>query len=196
MIFNRVNKPNSRRRQYAPAVCIIFFLLYSAVSNAQTFRAGNIKLYDFFNTFFIQEIPVEVSGLPANMTETFGLEKVSFTIHHHRVSDLKIQLQAPDGTTVWVTNRNGGVTGQNYMNTRFTQFGKDGLINNATAPFTGSYTPSGQFSFFTNNSNPNGSWKLLVEDLQAGEEGFLDSVTLHFGNHPAFIKQKKILFIC
>jgi hypothetical protein len=125
------------------------------------------------------------------MTETFGLEKVGFTIHHKRVSDLKIQLQAPDGTTVWVSNRNGGTTGENYINTQCAQFGKNGLINNAAAPFTGSFTPSGEFSFFTNNSNPNGTWKLLVEDLQQGEEGFLDSVTLHFGDHPAFIKQRK-----
>lgn len=159
--------------------------------NAQSFKNNDIKLYDFFNTFFIQEIPIEVNGLPNNMTEKFGLETVSFTIHHKRVSDLKIQLQSPDGTTVWVSNRNGGTEGQNYINTKFTQFGKNGLINNANAPFIGNYTPSGQFSFFTNNSNPNGTWKLLVEDLQQGEEGFLDSIVLQFGKTPAFIHQKK-----
>jgi subtilisin-like proprotein convertase family protein len=167
----------------------LFFISYRMY--AQSFSTTNIKLYDYFNTFFIQEIPVEVKGLPDSMTKNFGLEKVSYTIHHNRVSDLKIQLQSPDGTTVWVSNRNGGINGHHYINTQFAQYGINGLINNAFAPFSGSYTPSGQFSFFTNSSNPNGTWKLLVEDLQQGEEGYLDSVTLFFGNNPAVITQQK-----
>ncbi|MBC7652421.1 MAG: proprotein convertase P-domain-containing protein [Deinococcales bacterium] len=189
-----IKRENNYSDSWQPLATVVFFTIFlmgSIALNGQVFKTSNIKLYDFFNTFFIKEIPIEVSGLPNHMTENFGLEIVSFTIQHKRVSDLKIQLQSPDGTTVWVSNRNGGTTGENYINTQCRQYGKNGLINNAAAPFTGSFTPSGEFSFFTNNSNPNGTWKLLVEDLQKGEEGFLDSVVLHFGNHPAFIKQRK-----
>jgi hypothetical protein len=82
VVFKRINKFNSRCRQLALAVFISYFLLCDGIANAQSFKNADIKLYDFFNTFFIQETPVEVNGLPNNMTENFGLETVSFTIQH------------------------------------------------------------------------------------------------------------------
>ena len=158
---------------------------------AQSFSASNVKLYDYFNQFFIEEISISVKGLPAKTDTLFGLESIRLTMHHNRVSDLKIQLQSPDGHAVWITNRNGGVDGRNYINTSFQQFGKNGLINNAASPFTGNYTPDGGISVFNNGSNPNGEWKLLVEDLKEGEQGFLDSVSISFGSKPAFVRQRQ-----
>lgn len=169
--------------------CLCFCANNKTVS-AQVFFAKNIKLYDYFNRFFIQEIELDVAGLPAKTDSFFGLEKIEITLHHKKVSDLKIQLQSPDGSTVWVTNRNGGNDGENYVRTSFQQFGVNGLINNAKAPFTGNYTPDGEIAAFNNGSNPNGKWKLLIEDLKQGEEGFLDSVKIIFGEKPAFIKQR------
>ena len=171
------------------AFWVLCFCTNNKTVSAQVFSAKNIKLYDYFNRFFIQEIYIEVSGLPVKMDTSFGLEKIQLTLHHKRVSDLKIQLQSPDGNTVWISNRNGGTAGENYLNTSFSQFGKNGLVNNAAAPFTGNYTPSGELSYFANGSNPNGNWKLLIEDLQTGIEGFLDSVSIRFGSKPAFIRQ-------
>jgi hypothetical protein len=165
-------------------------LLIANSSLAQSFSADGVKLYDYFNRFFTQEIPITVKGLPEKMDTLFGLHTIRLTLHHNRVSDLKIQLQSPDGSTVWVTNRNGGVDGKHYINTSFQQFGEKGLINNAAAPFTGDYTPDGEVSVFNNGSNPNGEWKLLVEDLKEGEEGFLDSISISFDNRPAFIRQR------
>ena len=159
--------------------------------NAQTFSAKNIKLYDYFNRFFIQEIDIDVVGLPVQTDTAFGLEKIAITLHHKKVSDLKIQLQSPDGSTVWITNRNGGTAGENYIETSFEQFGKNGLINNAQAAFTGNYTPDGEMSILNNGNNPNGKWKLLIEDLKEGEDGFLDDVKITFGNKPAFIRQRQ-----
>ena len=170
------------------------FLCFGAnneMLHGQIFSAKNIKLYDYFNRFFIQEIDLDVSGLVTRTDTLFGLEKISITLHHKKVSDLKIQLQSPDGTTVWVTNRNGGTAGENYIETSFAQFGKNGLINNTQAPFTGNYTPDGEISAFNNGNNPNGKWKLLIEDLKEGEDGFLDSVKITFGNKPAFIRQRQ-----
>lgn len=168
---------------------VLYFLFQISSISAQSFVTKNIQIKDFQNTFYIQEIPIEVSGLPNKMDTSFGLEKIKLTLHHNRTSDLKIQLQAPDGTTCWVTNRNGKEA--NYINTQISQYGKDGLINNAKNPFIGNYIPDGQITYFTNGSNPNGTWKLLVEDLRAEETGLLDSITLYFGKHPAFIRQKR-----
>jgi len=186
--FKSNNLLNSRSLKRVSAILLITSLSLNTIS-AQAFKKYNIPLSDYLNTFYIQEIPIEVSGLPNKMDTTFGLEKIKLTLHHNRTSDLKIQLQAPDGTTCWVTNRNGKEA--NYINTQFSQYGKDGLINNAKNPFVGNYIPDGQITYFTNGSNPNGTWKLLVEDLRAEESGLLDSITLYFGKHPAFIRQKR-----
>ncbi|MBK8785442.1 MAG: proprotein convertase P-domain-containing protein [Chitinophagaceae bacterium] len=180
-----------RKRKYNLLVGFISLLIITSSVNAQTFKSSNVKLYDFFNRFFIQEIPIEVLGLPNAMNDSFGLESIQLSLHHNRTSDLKIQLQAPDGTTVWVTNRNGGLDGKNYIKTHFSQYGKNGLINTGKSPFTGNYIPDGQMTYFNNGSNPNGIWKLLVEDLKEGEEGVLDSVGIVFGKKPAYIVQKK-----
>ena len=178
-------------RKYHLLLGFISSFLFAISVSAQSFQTRNIKLYDFFNRFFIQEIPIEVAGLPTVMNDSFGLEGIQLSLHHNRTSDLKIQLQAPDGTTVWVTNRNGGLTGKNYINTHFSQYGKNGLINTGKSPFSGNYIADGQITYINNGSNPNGTWKLLVEDLNMGEEGILDSVGISFSKKPAHIVQKK-----
>ncbi len=185
-----IKKTTGRCRLFAFA-CLLF-LFNSNWIQAQTFSAKNVALYDNFKEPFTQEILIEVKGLPQKTTEDFGLETVEITLQHNRTSDLKIQLQAPDGTTSWVTNRNGGLNGKNYLQTKFSQFGEDGLINTAKNPFTGNYIPDGQFSFFNNSQNPNGIWKLLVEDLKSEEKGFLEEVKITFGNKPATFKRRKI----
>lgn len=160
--------------------------------HAQTFTVKNVDLYDNFKEPFTQEISIIVSQLSNNINGNFGLESVEITLHHNRTSDLKIQLQSPDGTTSWITNRNGGLSGKDYIKTKFSQFGKDGLINTAKNPFTGLFIPDGQFAYFNNNQNPNGTWKLLIEDLKPEEKGFLDEVKITFGNHPAKIKNRNL----
>lgn len=186
-------KINSLNRHFLEvSVYILFSLMLSTNINAQIFTAKNLDLYDHFKEPFTQEIPIKVEGLPNNVNENFGLEEIEITLHHHRTSDLKIQLQSPDGTTSWVTNRNGGLDGKDYLKTKFSQFGKNGLINTGKNPFTGNYMPDGLFSYFNNNQNPNGIWKLLIEDLKAGEKGFLEEVRITFGKNPAIVKKRNI----
>jgi len=122
------------------------------------------------------------------MDTSFGLENVCINIQHPRVSDLKITLESPDGTSIWLTNRNGRDTGKNYVNTCFRATGKNGYIHESLAPFTGEFIPDGRMEYFNNGQNPNGYWKLIVEDLKEGMAGELDSFSLQFGNHPAKLK--------
>lgn len=116
---------------------------------------------------------------------SYGLEAVVLTLHHERVSDIKITLEAPDRTSVWLTNRNGKDTGRHYLNTRFSQFGKNGQISASSAPFKGDFVPDGLLEFVNNGQNPNGLWKISVEDLKEGVTGRLDKVQLIFSNKPA-----------
>ena len=188
MILIKFLKTNKHFRVF---VCFLLLISIADNANCQTFTTKNVELHDFYNEYFQQEIAIEVSNLPKRIDENFGIESVEITIHHNRSSDLKIQLQAPDGSTAWVTNRNGGLEGKNYINTKFSQYGNDGIINAAKNPFTGNYIPDGQFSYFNNSQNPNGIWKLLIEDLKSEEIGYLDEVKITFGNRPAIIKKQE-----
>lgn len=162
----------------------IFITCFSSLS-AQTFTTKGIELYDYYGYYFRQEFKIEVSGLPSVADSTFGLESVLLNLHHQRVSDLKITLESPDGASIWLTNRNGKDSGENYIDTWFSQFGKSGLISAARAPFTGNYRPDGQLEFLNHGQNPNGTWKLYIEDLKSDFNGILDSIQLVFGPHPA-----------
>ena len=133
--MQHLKRTNLNRHLTKVSVYFLLCLIFYSKMNAQSFSAKNVELYDNFNELFIQEIAMQVSGLPDEIDENFGLESVEITLHHIRTSDLKIQLQAPDGTTSWVTNRNGGLNGENYIKTNFSQFGKNGLINTAKNPF-------------------------------------------------------------
>src|SRR5690606_4148222 len=109
----------------------------------------------------------EVGGLPPHINAEFGLGKICLTIVHPKVSDLKIELISPDGTGIWLTNRNGGDTGSGYYNTCFRVRGHSGYIHQAKAPFTGEFIPDGRLEFLNNGQDPNGTWYLLVQDLRA-----------------------------
>jgi hypothetical protein len=164
---------------------LMIMILFANNARCQTFTAKNKPLYDYYGYYFRQEIDITVSGLPGICDDKFGLEKAVLSIQHKRVSDLKITLESPGGASIWLTNRNGKDTGKNYINTAFLQFGKSGLISAGKAPFTGEYRPDGQMEFLNSGQNPNGTWKLFIEDLKEGEDGVLDSVVLVFGNKPA-----------
>ncbi|WP_205942959.1 proprotein convertase P-domain-containing protein [Pedobacter frigidisoli] len=164
---------------------VFTLLLNSLPSSAQTFTKKGAELYDYYGYYFRQEFKIEVSGLSSIADSTFGLAEVKLNLHHERVSDLKITLESPDGTSIWLTNRNGKDSGANYINTTFSQFGKSGLISAARSPFTGNYRPDGQLEFLNHGQNPNGTWKLYIEDLKKDYTGFLDSIQLSFSNNPA-----------
>ena len=132
-------------------------------------------------------LPIPVSGLPARMDTTFGLEKVILSIKHSRISDIKVELFSPDGTVVWLTNRNGK-NGQDYRNAVFSQRGFDGPISSAEPPFAGEYQPDGNLASINNGQNPNGIWRVKVHDLGPNTEGVFEKISLEFSDNPARLK--------
>ena len=166
-----------------------FLLLFTVVSIGQTFTIKGKELYDYYGYYHRQEFIINVEGLPEKMNDSFGLEKVCINLHHDRVIDLKITLQNPYGSGIWLSNRNGKDYGQNYVNTCFMQYGSDGFIHRAETPYTGAFIPDGQMENLNDGSNPNGAWIIFIEDLRKGLSGKLDSITLSFGTQPA-IKTK------
>ncbi len=86
---------------------------------------------------------------------------VTLNIIHTYVSDLRIRLTSPQGTTINLSNRHGG-SGNNYVNTIFDDAATIGIVG-GSAPFTGSFEPDDVLSIF-NGENPNGNWTLRVSD--------------------------------
>jgi subtilisin-like proprotein convertase family protein len=127
---------------------------------------------------------IKVSGLPTKIDGKFGLEQVCIDVVHTWDNDLEIFLVAPDGSTSNLALRNGEGD-DNYTNTCFTD--SAGLeIGEGDAPFTGEYNPETPIGCVNNGQNPNGTWKLVVNDNYPHEEqGKLVSWTLRFGKKPS-----------
>lgn len=156
-------------------------------AKTQEYKAIGGHIQDYSGLYYRQEFLCEVYDLPKKTDTSFGLESATINIHHGRVSDLKITLEAPDGSSIWLTNRNGRDLGKNYIQTIFCMDAKK-YIHESVAPFSGKFIPDGRMEYLNNGQNPNGYWKLIIEDLKSGYEGTLESFSLTFSNHPAKIK--------
>jgi hypothetical protein len=165
----------------------VLILVCSINISAQVFKGEGGHIEDYGGVYYRQEYLCEVYNLPGKIDSSFGLEKVYMNIHHGRVSDLKITLQAPDGSSFWLTNRNGKDSGKNYLATCF-DMEAGTYINQVEAPFTGNFIPDGRMEYLNNGQNPNGYWKLIIEDLCQEYDGQLDSFSLYFSHNPAKLK--------
>lgn len=152
--------------------------------SAQRFWAKGGKIHDFEHAFKIDTFYIPVSGIQDSINEDFGVGKIGIDILHQRVSDLKIELLSPDGTSIWLTNRNGRDSGSHYISTTFSSNGFKGYIHRGTAPFSGDYMPDGRIEFLNNGQNPNGMWKVLVQDLKGGISGELYYAWIQFEKNP------------
>ncbi len=169
---------------------VIGLMLFITNVSAQKFVCSGGYIQDYAGDYNRQEFLCELYDLPLSADTNYGLESVVINIRHNRVSDLKITLEAPDGSNVWLTNRNGRDSGRDYTNTKFIMEATK-YIHQAKAPFTGEYIPDGRLEYLNNKQNPNGYWKLVIEDLKAGFDGYLDSFSIVFGKHPAKIQMVK-----
>lgn len=159
-------------------LCLFVSVSYSVF--CQTFTGGGGPIYD--NTTI--DIPVTVSGLPTTIdTTNFGLETVCINLTHTYDADLTIWIVAPDGTAGLLFSNIGGGD-DNFTNTCLNVDAANNL-SSGTAPFTGTFNPLGQMGLVNNGQNPNGSWKLRVNDNYGADEGNVISFSITFGNNPA-----------
>ncbi len=160
---------------------LLLTLLAARLAAAQSYTAPGGAVPDN-NT--VTAFPLTVSGLaPAATSASFGVQSVRVTINHPYVGDLRVQVQAPDGTVADLSSNNGG-NGQNYANTTFVGTGTNSVAN-GSAPFSGSYRAQGILGSLNNGQNPNGTWQLLVRDTSPGDVGSLAAWALNFSANPA-----------
>lgn len=159
-------------------LCLFVSISYTVF--CQTFTGGSGPINDNATI----DIPVTVSGLPATIdTVNFGLETVCINLEHTYDADLTVWIVAPDGTVGMLFSNTGGGD-DNFTNTCFNMDAATSL-SAGTAPFTGTFKPSGQMGLVNNGQNPNGSWKLRVNDNYGADEGNVISFSVTFGNNPA-----------
>ncbi|HLG33800.1 MAG TPA: proprotein convertase P-domain-containing protein [Bacteroidia bacterium] len=156
------------------------FIILCFASNAQTtfYEAGG-PVPDLTTV----QYPIIVSGLPAAINNTYGLENVCLDISHTYDSDLIIKIKSPDGNVFILSNRRGG-GGDDFSGTCFRGNGAQGPISAGTAPFSGVYMPDVNLASVNNGQNPNGTWWLIVVDTAGTDTGNVNSMTIRFGNSP------------
>ncbi len=138
-------------------------------------------------------IPIMVSGLTGPVSGLkFSFDGSSCSsasgattvgLDHQWVSDLVITLTSPDGTTVTLVNRPGGITndGNNFCNSVLDDSAPF-FIQNITflnAPFTGTFKPANPLSAFDGKMG-NGTWTLSVSDVAALDTGNVRAFSLSF----------------
>ena len=102
---------------------------------------------------------------------------VSVNLNHTYVGDLIITLKSPTNKVVTLFKRRGG-DGQNLVNTIFDDE-STALLQNSTAPFTGSFKPETVLSAF-DGSIAKGTWTLTVSDRAWYDTGTLNSWQMDF----------------
>ncbi len=100
---------------------------------------------------------------------------VTVDITHTWDADLIITLTSPEGTSVILSDSNGG-SGDNYTNTVFDDDADDPIFE-GSAPFTGTFQPQFPFSAF-NDEASGGVWTLNVSDNAGFDTGTINSWTL------------------
>jgi subtilisin-like proprotein convertase family protein len=97
------------------------------------------------------------------------------SITHTWVGDLKLELIAPDGTTVVLADRPGGSgnSGDDFDNTTFDDEAST-TIAQASAPYTGSFRPQSDQLSRLDGHEQQGTWKLKVTDLAGADVGTID----------------------
>lgn len=137
------------------------------------------------------DVPLVVSAGPDKISSLIlsfdGVVDGPPGLEHPRVIDLQISLTSPEGTTVSLMGfvRNGADLRNTFIHDR-----AEKSIFSFKAPFdfppyTGTYMPFGNGtldSFLGENAN--GTWKITVKDLIAGNTGSVHQWSLYFNGEP------------
>lgn len=123
----------------------------------------------------INDLTTLNSTLSGFVTGTILDVNVTLNITHTWTGDLDISITSPSGTTVVLSEDNGG-SGNNYTNTVFDDSGATSIVS-GSAPFAGTFSPEGNLSDFI-GEDPSGTWTLSIFDDFSGDTGTLNSFSI------------------
>lgn len=155
--------------------CFVLNFLFS-----QTFSGNVGPIIDNSESDF----SLNVSGLTNVLdTNNFGLETICLNLNHTYLSDLQVRLVSPSGVSILLFSGIGG--GDNNLVNTCLNVDAAQAIAESSAPFTGTFRPSGLMGLINNQQSGNGTWTLQINDVAAGDFGDLLSWSVSFGNNPA-----------
>lgn len=123
----------------------------------------------------------DVSQIAASLVvpQSFAISSVTVSLNLLNSIDGKmiLELQAPDGTKVLLSDLSGG-TGTGFLNTTFNDRASD-PVRNGRAPFTGSFQPEQPLASLV-GKNAKGTWELIVVDHATNYHVLLTDWSLSF----------------
>jgi subtilisin-like proprotein convertase family protein len=165
-------------KKYFALVVVFLGCLYSLQAQS-FFNTNDVLIPDNAPPVYSD---ITVGGLPAVIDTNFGVAYVCLDITHTYDADLTVSLIAPDGTKVMLFSNVGGGD-DNFVNTCLDGFSAG--IGTGSAPFTGIFKSMGTLRNVNNGQNPNGVWRLELQDTYGQDEGTLLNWSLTFNNQPA-----------
>ena len=139
----------------------------------------------------------ETHGIAVALPAGARIRSLNVTINmtHPWISDMVINLQAPNGKVLNLFNRHGGRSGANLVNTVVSSGGTS-KFSNSSAPFTGTFAatadvnvgPTGYRSnaanfptlYSTTYSGSNTEWVIAIRDSDVRDTGTLTSWSIAF----------------
>ena len=131
-----------------------------------THDSVDVPLFVADNSSVESNLQVDEAGRVKDVVVRIG------DIAHTATGDLRLEIVAPDGTTVLLAARKGS-SGDNFENTTFSDSASQS-IEGAGAPFTGVYRPEEPLSGLIGTPQQ-GTWKLRVSDEAGSDEGTLNA---------------------
>lgn len=164
-------------------------------SSAFSFETGqtvcdNQASADVPKTITAGGTPTVNSTLVVSGAQTLSDLTVLVNLNHTYVSDLTLTLTSPSGTAVTLI-QNPCNDQNNMSNVTFTDNGGEPLCAAAPA-VTGNIRPTQPLSNFY-GENPNGEWRLTIQDGESGDGGILFGWSLNFcGEVPLGVADQKL----
>ena len=118
-----------------------------------------------------------------NVSDVFQITDVNVTVNisHTWGSDLTLTLTSPAGTSVILSEQNGG-NGTSYVDTVFDSDAAN-PVSSGTGTFTGTFAPDGDLSVL-NSEISSGDWLLTVQDAASGDTGNIESWSIEVCGFP------------
>lgn len=160
---------------------LLMSLSLSLGASAQTFTGTTVSIPDSGDA----RVGFSAVGLSANLSTSFGLERICFNIQHLDVSTLELILVSPAGVEVELASVIDH-QGANFLNTCLDGV-SDTIVNQAYPPYGRTYRAEGQLGRVNEaGGSGNGTWILIIRDLKRdGLSGDANNCSITFSTNPA-----------
>jgi len=121
-------------------------------------------------------------SLSIEWNEVISDINVFVALNHSSEENLTISLTAPDGETVMLYSSQALLADHDNLVTIFDDQADNNLVSDNFVSFSPTIRPVNNLNSFFSGDNTNGKWKLVINDLAAGDTGRLYGWGIQFNN--------------